>query len=88
MELGPRHYVQRDIDGPQVAIQGFRAVRFQLDLREVLEIHVVLFDPRMRVRKILVPSFEDEGYGMMVRSGHIFLHQRNEPFGTTTCYMF
>ena len=28
-------------------------------------------------------SFEDEGYGMMVRSGHVFLYRRDEPVGTT-----
>ena len=54
MELGPRHYVQKDIDSPQVAIQGVGTVRFQLDLGEVLEIHKVLFVPGMRVSKLLV----------------------------------
>ena len=28
-------------------------------------------------------SFEDEGYGMMVRFGHVFLYQRDDPVGTT-----
>ena len=33
--------------------------------------------------KISVSSFEDDGYGMMIRSGHIFLYQRDEQVGTT-----
>ena len=37
----------------------------------------------MRVNNLLVSSFEDEGYGMMVRSSHVFLYQRDEPVGTT-----
>ena len=37
----------------------------------------------MRVSKLLVPSFEDKGYGMMVRFGHVFLYRRGEPVGTT-----
>ena len=56
---------------------------FQLDLGEVLEIHEVLFVPRMRVSKLSVSYFEDEGYRMMVRSGHVFLYRRNEPVGNT-----
>ena len=56
---------------------------FQLNLGEVLEIHRVLFVPGMRVSKLSVPSFEDKGYGMMVRFGHVFLYRRDEPVGTT-----
>ena len=37
----------------------------------------------MRVSKLSVSSFEDDGYGMMIRSGHIFLYRRDEPVGTT-----
>ena len=37
----------------------------------------------MRVNKLSVSSFEDEGYGMMIRSGHVFLYRRDEPVGTT-----
>ena len=66
-----------------MAIQGGGTIRFQLDLGEILEIHGVLFVPGMRVSKLLVSSFEDEGYGMIVRSGHVFLYQRDEPVGTT-----
>ena len=80
---GPRHFIQTDIDSPQIAIQGVGTVEFQLDLREVLEVHGVLFIPRMRVSKLSVSSFEDDGYGMMIRFGHIFLYRRDEPFGTT-----
>ena len=81
--LGPGHFIQTDIDSPQIAIQGIGTVRFQLDLREVLEVHGVLFVPGMRVSKLSVSSFEDDGYGMMIRSGHIFLYRRDEPVGTT-----
>ena len=82
-ELGPRHYIQTDIDSPQVAIRGVGTVGFQLDLSEILEINGVLFVPGMRVNKLSVSSFEDEGYGMMVRSGHVFLYRRDELVGTT-----
>ena len=68
---------------PHIAIQGVGTVRFQLDLREILEVHGVLFVPRMRVNKLSISSFEDEGYGMVVRSGRIFLYRRDEPVGTT-----
>ena len=43
----------------------------------------MLFVPGMRVSKLSVSSFEDEGYGMMVIFGHIFLYRRDEPVGTT-----
>ena len=42
----------------------------------------MLFVPGMRVSKLLVSSFEDEGYGMMVRSGHVFLYRGDESVGT------
>ena len=42
----------------------------------------MLFVPRMRVSKLSVSSFDDEGYGMMVRSGHV-LYQSDELVGTT-----
>ena len=35
------------------------------------------------MRKLSVSSFEDDGHGMMIRSGHIFLYQRDELVGTT-----
>ena len=81
--LGPEHFIQTDVDSPQIAIQGVGIIRFKLDLREILEIHGVLFVPRMRVSKLSVSSFEDDGYGMMIRYGHIFLYRRDEPVGTT-----
>ena len=81
LEIG--HFIQTDIDNPQIAIQGVGIVGFQLDLREVLEVHRVLFVPGMRVSKLLVSSFEDDGFEMMIRSGHIFLYRRDEPVGTT-----
>ena len=37
----------------------------------------------MRVSKLSVSSFEDDCFGMMIRSGHIFLYWRDEPVGTT-----
>ena len=43
----------------------------------------MLFVPWMRVNKLSVSSFEDEGYGMMVRSGLVFLYRKDEPIGTT-----
>ena len=42
----------------------------------------MLIVPWMRVNKLLVSSFEDEGYGMMVRSGQVFMYQRDDPIGT------
>ena len=81
--LGPRHFIEIDVDSPQIAIQGVGIIIFQQDLREILEIHGVLFVPGMRVSKLSVSSFKDEGYRMMVRSGHIFLYRRDEPVGTT-----
>ena len=81
--LGPGHFIQTNIDSLQIAIRGARTVRFQLDLGGFLEIHLVLFVPGMRVSKLSVSSFEDEGYGMMVRSGHVFLYRRDELVGTT-----
>ena len=42
-------------------IQGVGTIRFQLDLGEILEIHEILFVPRIRVRKLSVSSFEDDG---------------------------
>ena len=81
--LGPRHFIQTNIYIPQIAIQEVGIVRFQLDLREFLDIHGVLFVPVMRVSKLSVSSFKDEGYGMMVRSSHVFLYWRDEPVGTT-----
>ena len=42
----------------------------------------MLIVPRMRVNKLSVSSFEDEGYGMMVRSSHVFMYRRDEPVGT------
>ena len=38
--------------------------------------------PGMTVSKLSVSSFEDEGYGMMVISSHVFLYRRDEPVGT------
>ena len=58
--LGPRHFIQTNIDSPQIAIQGVGIVRFEQDLREILEVHGVLFVPGMRVSKLLVSSFEDD----------------------------
>ena len=81
--LRPRHFIQTDIDSPQIAIRGVGTIGFQLDLGEILEIHGVLFVPGMRVYKPSVSSFEDEGYGMMVRSGHVFVYRGDEPVGTT-----
>ena len=81
--LGLGHFIQTDVDSPQIAIQGVGIIKFQLDLGEILEIHGVLFVPGMRVSKLSVSSFEDDGYGMMIRSGHIFLYRRDEPVGTT-----
>ena len=43
----------------------------------------MLFVPGMRVNKLSVSPFEDEGYGIMVRSNHVFLCQRDDPVGTT-----
>ena len=57
--LGLGHFIQTYIDNPHIAIQGVGTVRFQLDLREVLEVHGVLFVPSMRVNKLSVSSFED-----------------------------
>ena len=79
----PRHFIQTDVDSPQISIQEVGTIRFQLDLGEFLDIHGVLFVPGMRVSKISVSSFEDDGYGMMICSGHIFLYQRDEPIGAT-----
>ena len=31
-ELGPGHFIQIDIDSPQIAIRGVGSVRLQLDL--------------------------------------------------------
>ena len=81
--MGPGHFIQTDIDSPRIVIRGVGTVRFQLDLGEILEIHGVLFVHGMRVSKLSVSSFEDEGYGMMVRSGHVFQCRRYEPVGTT-----
>ena len=58
--LGPRHFIQIDVDSPQIAIQGVGIIRFQLDLEEILEIHGVLFVPGMRLSKLYVSSFEDD----------------------------
>ena len=80
--LGPGHFIQTDVDSPQIVIQGVGIIRFQLDLGEILEIHGILFVPGMRVSKLSVSSFADDGYGMMIRSGHIFLYRRDEPIGT------
>ena len=77
-ELGLGHFIQTDTDSPQIAIRGVGTIKFQLDLGEILKIHRVLFVPRMRVSKLSVSSFEDEGYGMMVRSGHVLLYRRDE----------
>ena len=81
--MGPRHFIQAIIDSSQVAIQWVGTVRFQLELGEILEIHRVLLVCGMRVSKLSISSFEDEGYGMMMRSGHVFLYRRDEPVGTT-----
>ena len=62
--------------------RGVGTFMFQLDLGEVLEIHEVLFVLGMRVSKLSMSSFEDEGYGMMLRSDHVFIYQRDEPVGT------
>ena len=48
-----------------------------------MEVHEVSFLPEMRVRKLSVSSFEDDGYGMMIKSCHIYLYRRDEPVGTT-----
>ena len=81
--LGPGHFIQTDVDSPHIAIRGVGTIRFQLDLGEFLDIHGVLFVPRMRVRKLSVLSFKDDGFEMMIMSGHIFLYQGDEPVGTT-----
>ena len=57
-ELEPGYFIKTYIDSPQIAIRGVGIVRFQLDLGEFLEIHGVLFVPRMRVNKLSVSSFE------------------------------
>ena len=43
----------------------------------------MLFVHGMRVSKLSVSSFKNDGYGMMMRSGHIFLYQRDMLVGTT-----
>ena len=82
-ELGPGHFIQTNIDSPQIAIRGVGTVKFQLDLSEILEIHGVLFVPGMRVSKLSVSSFKDEGYGLMLRSSNVVLYRRYEPIRTT-----
>ena len=72
--LGPRHFIQTDVDSPQIDIQGLGTVRFQLDLGEFLDIHGVLFVPRTRVGQLSVSSFENEGYGVMIRFFHVYLY--------------
>ena len=75
--LGPGQFIQTDVDSPEIAIQGIGIIIFQLDLGEILEIHGVLFVPGMRVSKLSISSFEDEGYGMMIGFGHVFLYRRD-----------
>ena len=45
--------------------------------------HGVLFVPRMGVRKLSVSFLEDDGFGLMVRFGHVFLYQVEALVGTT-----
>ena len=82
-ELGLGNFIKTYINSPHIVLRGFGTIKFQLDLGEILKLHGVLFVPKVRVSKLSVSSFEDEGYGMMVRSGHIFLYRRDEPIGTT-----
>ena len=53
-ELGLEHFIQTDIDNPQIMIRGVGTLRLQLDLREVLEVYEFLFVPEMTVRKISI----------------------------------
>ena len=58
-------------------------MKFQLDLREILEVNRVLFVPGMKVSRLSMSSLEDDGYGLFVKSGQIFLYQVENPVGTT-----
>ena len=81
-KLGLGHFGQTNVDSPQVVVQGVGTVRFQLDLGEVLEVHGVLLVLGMGVSKLLVSSLEDDGFGWMVSSGHVFLYRAEETVGT------
>ena len=58
-------------------------MKFQLDLREILEVNRVLFVPGMKVSKLSMSSLEDDGYGLFVKTGQMFLYQVENPVGTT-----
>ena len=82
-EIAPGHFVETDIGNPQAEIRGVEIVKFQLDLGEILEVNKVLFVPGMKVSKLSMSSLEDDGYGLFVKSGKMFLYQVENLVGTT-----
>ena len=58
-------------------------MKFQLDLGIVLEVNRVLFVPGMKVSRLSMSSLEDDGYGLFVKTGQMFLYQIENPVGTT-----
>ena len=57
-------------------------MKFQLDLGETLEVNKVLFVPSMKVSRLSMPSLEDDGYGLFVKSGQMFIYHVENPVGT------
>ena len=72
-EISLGHFVETNIGNPRAEIKGVGTVKFQLDLGENLEINRVLFVPGMNVSRLSMSSLEDDGYGLFVKTRHIFL---------------
>ena len=81
-EIAPGHFVETDIGNPQVEIRGVGTMKFQLDLGEILEVNRVLFVPGMKVSRHSMSLLEDDGYGLFVKTGQMFLYQVENPVGT------
>jgi hypothetical protein len=56
------------------AVKGVGCVRVQLESKGSLEGEKVLFVLELKVSLLSVSALEDEGYGVMFKHGHVFIH--------------
>lgn len=71
-EAGQGYYVESRMDGLR-AVRGVGTVRFRLAFGESIEVNGVLFVLGLRFNLLSVSTLEDEGYGVLFRSEHLFL---------------
>ena len=72
VETSLGYYVESRMNGLR-AIRGVVTIRFRLEFGETLKVDGGLFVPRMDFKLLSVSALDDERYGVLFRSGHVFL---------------